>query len=40
MSPEECIDTNKGIARDYNKKAKEDMQLNEQLEKIKKIINF
>ena len=40
MSPEECIETNKGIARDYNKKAKEDKQLNEELAKIKKIINF
>jgi 8-oxo-dGTP diphosphatase len=37
MSPEECIDTNKGIARDYNKKSKEDKQLNEAIEKIKQM---
>jgi 8-oxo-dGTP pyrophosphatase MutT (NUDIX family) len=40
MSPEECIDTNKGIARDYNKKAKEDKQLNETVERMKSIISF
>jgi len=39
MSPEECIDTNKGIARDYNKKAQEDKQLNETLLRMKSIIN-
>ncbi len=39
MSPEECIDTNKGIARDYNKKAQEDKQLNETIERMKSIIN-
>jgi 8-oxo-dGTP pyrophosphatase MutT (NUDIX family) len=38
MSPEECIDTNKGIARDYNKRAKEDKQLNETIERMKSII--
>jgi len=37
MSPEECIDTNKGIARDYNKKSKEDKKLNEAIEKIKQM---
>jgi len=40
MSPEECIDTNKGIARDYNKKAKEDMQLNETIQRMKSIIGL
>jgi 8-oxo-dGTP pyrophosphatase MutT (NUDIX family) len=40
MSPEECIDTNKGIARDYNKKAKEDMQLNETIQRMKSIISL
>lgn len=40
MSPEECIDTNKGIARDYNKKAKEDKQLNEEIERMKSIIRL
>jgi 8-oxo-dGTP pyrophosphatase MutT (NUDIX family) len=40
MSAEECIDTNKGIARDYNKKAKEEKQLNETLERMKSIITF
>ncbi len=40
MSPEECIDTNKGIARDYNKKAKEDMQLNETIQRMKTIISL
>ena len=40
MSPEECIDTNKGIARDYNKKAKEDKQLNETIERMKSIIGL
>jgi 8-oxo-dGTP pyrophosphatase MutT (NUDIX family) len=40
MSPEECIDTNKGIARDYNKKAKEDKQLNETIERMKSIIRL
>jgi len=40
MSPEECIDTNKGIARDYNKKAKEDMQLNESVHRMKSIISY
>ena len=40
MSPEECIDTNKGIARDYNKKTKEDKQLNETIERMKSIIRL
>ena len=40
MSPEECIDTNKGIARDYNKKSKEDKQLNETIERMKSIIGL
>ena len=40
MSPEECIDTNKGIARDYNKKSQEDKQLNETIERMKTIIGL
>ena len=40
MSAEECIDTNKGIARDYNKKAQEDKQLNETIERMKSIIRL
>jgi len=39
MSPEECIDTNKGIARDYNKKAQEDKKLDETILRMKSIIN-
>ena len=40
MSPEECIETNKQIARDYNKKSKEDKQLNEELQRMKSIISL
>jgi 8-oxo-dGTP pyrophosphatase MutT (NUDIX family)/predicted GNAT family acetyltransferase len=40
MSAEECIDTNKGIARDYNKKAQEEKQLNESIERMKTIIGL
>jgi hypothetical protein len=40
MSPEECIDTNKEIARDYNKKSQEDKQLNETIKRMKTIIGL
>lgn len=40
MSPKECIKTNKEIARDYNKKSKEDKKLNEEIERMKTMMRL
>lgn len=42
MSPEECIETNKEIARDYNEKVTKSNELNEDIQRVKewfKILN-
>lgn len=40
MSPKECMDTNKGIARDYNKKVTEEKELNESIQRMRTIIKL
>jgi 8-oxo-dGTP diphosphatase len=40
MDPDTMIETNKEFAKDYNKKAKENKQLNEELNRMKSIISL